>query len=138
MEARSGSARRRRGSLTVELLLVLPILMTVMLAAFEFSMLAQVRQQLLLASREGARVAALGGTPADVQLATQRALGGTLKNATIQATLTDAAGNPVASGQPVSVLVSVPGGQAVPDLLAFIGFSVRNETLAAQTVMRKE
>ena len=48
---------RRRGSLTLELLLVLPILMTVVLAAFEFSMLAQVRQQLLNASRDGARSA---------------------------------------------------------------------------------
>jgi Flp pilus assembly protein TadG len=130
--------RRRRGSLTMELLLVLPILMTVILGAFEFSMLAQTRQQLLVASREGARVAALGGTAADVQQATQQALGGALKNATIQLNITDANGAPLPSGQPVSVLVSVQAGQAVPDLLAFIGYSIGKETIAAQTVMRKE
>src|SRR5947209_18640608 len=95
-----GNTRRRSGSLTVELLLVLPILLTVLLGAFEFSMLAQVRQQLLLASREGARVAALGGTADDVQLATQRNLGGALQRATVQASLTDATGAPVAPGQP--------------------------------------
>ena len=129
---------RRCGSFTMELLLVLPILMTVILGAFEFSMLAQARQQLLLASREGARVAALGGTAADVQQAAQQSLGGALQNATIQLNITDANGNPLPSGQPVSVLVSVQVGQAVPDLLAFIGYSIRNETIAAQTVMRKE
>jgi Flp pilus assembly protein TadG len=129
----------RRGSFTVELLLVLPILMTVVLGAVEFSMLAQVRQQLLIASREGTRVAALGGTPADVQTATQNALGaGVLQNATIQINITDNSGNPLPSGQPVSVIVTVQAGQAVPDLLAFIGYSIGNELLAAQTVMRKE
>src|ERR1700677_2914404 len=87
--------RGRRGSLTLELLLVLPILMTVVLGAFEFSMLAQARQQLLTASREGTRVAALGGTVADVEQATQQALGGPLQNATIQLYITDANGFPL-------------------------------------------
>jgi Flp pilus assembly protein TadG len=129
---------RRRGSLTLELLLVLPILMTVVLAAFEFSMLVQARQQLLTASREGTRVAALGGAAADVQQAAQQSLGGPLQNATIQLNITDASGNPLPSGQPVSVVVSVQASQAVPDLLAFIGYSIANETIAGQTVMRKE
>lgn len=130
--------RCRRGSLTLELLLVLPILMTVVLGAFEFSMLAQARQQLLTASREGTRVAALGGTVADVEQATQQALSGSLQNATIQLNITDADGVPLPSGQPVSVAVSVNVGQVVPDLLAFIGYNIANETLVGQTVMRKE
>jgi Flp pilus assembly protein TadG len=133
-----GDVRRRGGSITVELLLVLPILMAVLLGTFEFSMLAQVRQQLVLASREGARVAALGGTQADVTQATQQSLGGVLQNATIQVNIADGGGNPTPSGQPVSVLVSIQAGKAVPDLLTFIGYSISNQTLAAQTVMRKE
>lgn len=131
-------ARRRSGSLTIELLMVLPILMAVVLGAFEFSMLAQVRQQLLLSSREGARVAATGGTADEVDAAARQSLGGTLQNATVTIAINDANGNPVASGQPVGVLVTVKAGQAVPDLLTFIGYSIRGETLAAQTIMRKE
>ena len=45
---------------------------------------------------------------------------------------------PVPSGGPVSVRVSISAAQAVPDLLAFIGFSIRGDVLVAQTVMRKE
>jgi Flp pilus assembly protein TadG len=122
----------------VELLLVLPILLAVVLAAFEFSMLAQVRQQLLTASHDGARVAATGGTADDVEQAARRSLGGPLSNATVTSRLTDDGGNPLPSGEPVGVLVTVPANQAVPDLLTFIGYSIRGETLAAQTIMRKE
>ena len=58
--------------------------MTVVLAGFEFSMLAQARQQLLVASREGTRVAALGGTADDVETAARNALNGVLQNAQIK------------------------------------------------------
>jgi Flp pilus assembly protein TadG len=135
----SGHQAARRGSLTLELLFVLPILMAILLGTIEFSMFGLARQQIVAASREGARVAALGGSAPDVQQVTRQFLGnGRLANATVQADITDVLGNPTPSGQPVRVTVSIPANQAVPDLLAFIGFSIKNETIAAQTVMRKE
>ena len=139
---RTPAARRRtarKGSFTLELLFVLPILLAVLLGTIEFSMFGLARQQVVAASREGARVAALGGSDQDVLQAAQRFLGnGQLANATIQVGITDITGNPIPSGQPVQVTVSVPANLAAPDLLAFIGFSIKNETIAAQTVMRKE
>jgi hypothetical protein len=36
------------------------------------------------------------------------------------------------------VTISIPATQAVPDLLAFVGFSLRKHRLTAQTVLRKE
>ena len=135
----TGNRQQRKGSFTIELLFVLPILMAVLLGTIEFSMFGLARQQVVAASREGARVAALGGSQQDVQQAAQLFLGnGPLANATIQVGITDDAGNPIPSGQPVQVTVSVAANQAVPDLLAFIGISIKNETIAAQTVMRKE
>jgi Flp pilus assembly protein TadG len=131
--------RRRRGVLSIELILILPILLTLLVGMFEFSALLVARQQLVAASREGARVAALGGDATAVQQAVQQYLGtGNLAGAQVQAVLTDSSGNPVASGDPVTVAVQIPATQAVPDMLRFVGFSMQNVTLTAQTVMRKE
>jgi len=123
----------------LELLLALPILLAALLGVVEFSLLLVARQQLVTASREGARVAAQGGGQAEVVQAVQQFLGpGSLSNASIVAALADDTGQPLPSGQPVCVTVSLPTTQAVPDLLAFVGFSIGGETLVAQTIMRKE
>jgi Flp pilus assembly protein TadG len=129
----------RRATVAVELLLALPVLLAVLLGVVEFSLLLVARQELVTASREGARVAAQGGAQTDVIQAVQQFLGaGNLSSATITAVLTDGMGQPLASGQPVSVTVSLPATKAAPDLLKFIGFSIGGETLTAQTIMRKE
>lgn len=131
--------RPRRGSMSVELLFALPVALIVFLAMIEFSQLLAARQQLQAASREGARVAALGGDEAEAEAAARRFLGaGALAAAEVVVTDTDNQGQPVPTGGPVSVRVSLPAPLAVPDLLAFIGFSIRGDTLVAQTVMRKE
>jgi Flp pilus assembly protein TadG len=130
---------RRRAGVALELLLVFPILLSLLLAMIQFSMLLVARQQLTGASREAARVAAQGGDLNAVQTAASLYLGqGNLSNAQVQAVLTDATGMPLPSGAPVSVTVQVPANQAAPDLLAFVGVSIKNEVLSAQTVMRKE
>lgn len=130
---------RRRASVALELLLVFPILLSLLLAMVQFSMLLAARQQLAGASREAARVAAQGGDLAAVQYAASLYLGqGNLSNAQVQAVLTDTTGMPLPSGAPVAVTVQVPANQAAPDLLAFIGVSLKNEVISAQTVMRKE
>jgi len=131
--------KARRATAALELLLALPILLAVVLGVVEFSLMLVAQQELVTASREGARVAAQGGAQTDVVQAVHQFHGsGNLSSATIVAVLTDSSGQPLPSGQPVSVTVSIPATQAVPDLAAFIGFSISGETLAAQTVMRKE
>ncbi len=133
------SPGRKGGILALELLFALPVVLALLLAMIEFSTLLVARQQLLAASREGARVAAQGGTADDVAAAVRLFLGaGPLGNATVDAVLAGADGQPVPSGGAVAVTVRLPTAQAVPDLLAFIGFSIQNETLVTQTVMRKE
>ena len=125
--------------LAMELLVVLPLLMVVILATIEFSSLLMVRQQLQAASREGARVASLGGNSLQVQAAVSNFLGtGPLGAAQVNSVLTDQSGNPLPSGAAVSVNLSLPTAQVVPDLLAPFGFTLANDTTVAQTVMRKE
>jgi Flp pilus assembly protein TadG len=134
-----GTSARRRGSLTVELLLVLPILLAILLAMFEFSALLVARQELLSASREGARVAALGGDENQVREAVSRALNAHYDQAvTVRTLLTDSSGEPVESGSPVVVRLELPTAAAAPDLLRFIGISIHGETIIAQATMRKE
>jgi hypothetical protein len=127
----------------VELLFVFPILLGLLLAMIEFSMLLFSRQQLVAASREGARTAALGGDLVDVRDTVRRCLGeGRLGDADVS--MTDVAGQPlsmaqaVPSGEPVEVWVRLPANHAVPDLLRIVGFSIRDEEIVARTVMRRE
>jgi hypothetical protein len=124
-------------------MLIFPILLGLLLAMIEFSMLLFSRQQLTAASREGARVASLGGELGDVE----RTIGWYLGNGRLgdaEVTMTDAAGNQLAtadavpSGEPIEVWVRLPANHAVPDLLRFIGYSIRNDEIVARTVMRKE
>lgn len=131
--------RTRRGAMAAELLFVLPIVLAVFLATVEFSMILTARQMITAASREGARVVALGGTAAEAEDAARKFLGtGSLAAADVVVTDTDQNGDPAQPGDPVSVRVSIPTAQVVPDLLAFIGFSISGDVLIAQTVMRKE
>jgi Flp pilus assembly protein TadG len=140
VKPRTTTAVRRTGStLAAELLFALPLVLVVVLATIEFSTLLLVRQQLQAASREGARVAALGGDATQVEAAVRNFLGtGNLAGAQVTSVLTDDLGQPSPSGAPVAVTVSLPTTQAVPDLLALTGFSLANDVTVAQTVMRKE
>jgi hypothetical protein len=131
--------RRRRASAAVEMLFILPLLLIVLLGTVEFALWLAAQQQVTLASREGARVAATGGSAADVGATVHFALGDArFQQATVQTFLTDEAGNPVLPGAPVSVMVQLPASAVVPDLLIFIGLSIRDQFLVSQTVMRKE
>jgi hypothetical protein len=134
---------RRRGVLTMELLLVFPILFALLLAMVQFSLTLHARQQLVAASREGARVAALGGDLDEVRAAVQRTLGrGRLADAAVH--LTDGRGEEIAGGQAVpsgtavAVWVRLPARHVVPDLLRFVGYSIKKDVLLARTAMRRE
>jgi hypothetical protein len=136
-------SRDRRGALVIELLFVLPVLLLLILAMVQFSLTLFARQQLVAASREGCRVAALGGDLGEVERSVHRVLGtGRLGDAEIE--VTDESGTRIPSGQaipsgePVAVWLRLPTVHAVPDLLRFVGYSNRDDELIARTVMRRE
>ena len=129
----------RTGSAAVELLFVLPILLLLILAMVQVGMLMAAQQQLQLASREAARVAALGGTKTEVEDAAKIVLGkGVLSQATIASVLTDSDGKPLPSGAAVIVEVSMATKAAVPNFVAWSGVVLAGETISGRTVMRKE
>lgn len=120
----------------MELLLVLPILMAVVLGMIQFSLLISARQQVTGAAREAGRVAALGGSNADIQATVDRFFGAPV--AKVQTAIADGNGDPILPGDPVTVVVRVRTSSLVPELLGFIGFSMRNQELVARAVLRKE
>jgi hypothetical protein len=134
---------KRRGSLTMEMILLFPIALAFFLAMIEFSLILHCRQQILAASREGCRVAALGGDVEEVQVTIKRYLGdGRLGEAEVELTNGDgesiSSSTIIHSGDPVEVWVRIPTGYVVPDLLRCVGYSIRNDEIVARTVMRKE
>lgn len=135
--------RSRRGILALELLLILPILLLLVLAMIQFSLTLHARQQLVAASREGCRIAALGGDLGEVERTVRRTLGnGRLADADIEITdeagRTIEAGQAVPSGEAVAVWLRLPTIHAVPDLLRFIGYSIKEDEIIARTLMRRE
>lgn len=132
-------AQKRRGSVAIETILLLPVFLAMLFGTIEFGMVLIVKQQLLTASREGARVGALGGDETEVRAAVARVLGtGSLAGADVQARLTNDNGQPLASGEPVEVSVDLPATAAAPDLLRLIGYSLDGQHVVARTSMRKE
>ena len=127
--------RRRRAALAIELLFALPILLAVIFASVQFSLLLSARQQVTMAAREGARIAALGGSDLDVRVAVSKFLG---SNYGVTTYLSDAHGDPVEPGDPVTVVVSQPTAAQVPEMLGFIGFSLGDANIVARAVMIRE
>lgn len=129
MPTRPNSARNRSGSLSLELLLVLPILVGILGATIMFGMMLVAQQVLTTASQAGARAAAIG-TCADAEPAADLVLGpGKLSAATVSC---------IDDGTNVSVSVTVPADQVVPNLLKNFGLGVECFTLGATTTMKKE
>jgi hypothetical protein len=127
-----GCARRVGAILTTELLFILPILMMLLIGLLEIVFLINAETKVTLASREGARVAALGGSEADVLTALTAVLGANV----IAYTEFEVVYPNVAqtTGNPVQVTVAVPAKVLVP----FLVFGrVDPETLAirGQTTM---
>jgi Flp pilus assembly protein TadG len=141
--------RRRRGSLMLgELLFVLPILLMFMLGIVQFAMMADIRTQLLGASREGARVASSGGyrhkvdTENEVKATVHRVLGnGRLSRfSKINVTWTQDLPPDKTAGEPdwVEVEVDVRAGCVIPDVLGWLGFTLGNKKMVAATTMKQE
>lgn len=128
------STHSRRGILSMELVLALPILMFLLFGLFEFSLLFSARGDVTEASRAGARLATLTGVnEIDIENEVQRSLGGRFGNK-----FEVAAELGQFSGDEVAVAVRVPMSSASPDLLWPVGYSIRGQYIIAETRMRKE
>lgn len=128
-----GRPSRRRGGVTVELILLMPVLMAVLVAVVEMSLLVVATQELSEASALGARIGSRGGSADDVRAAICHALGkGRLREAEVAVVV------PEHSGEVVEVVVRIRADKAVPDALRFIGFGLKGKELVGHTVMRKE
>jgi hypothetical protein len=125
--------------LSLELLLVLPIVLMVCLGVVELSMLLMGMQRVQAASNAACRV---GTLPASDLMAQRQAMASAAAGAL--GTVGMAAACQVQSqigayaGDPVVVQVSVPMTAAAPDLLKMIGFSLQGRQLVAHTQMCKQ
>ena len=134
LRTRTSTTARRRGILSMELLLTLPILTVLLFGLLEFSLLFFARADVVEASRAGARAARLyGATAESVEEEVRFSLGGRLaSHVRVQADLGDK------TGDEVRVAVEVPMAVASPDLLWLIGYSLQGRELLCETRMTKE
>jgi hypothetical protein len=126
--------RHRRGMMSMELLLTLPLLMLLLMGIFEFSFLMYARGDVVQASRAGARLATLNGVwPEDVQEEVGRSLGGRFRNSfQVETQLGEF------PGDEVIVTVKVPMTAVAPNLLWPLGYDIQKQQFVAQTRMLKE
>jgi len=138
--------RGRRGLLSVELIIALPLLLLVLAGAVQMALLLITHQALGSAAAVGAREASLpGSTQVQVQNAVNRSLAGwrfapQLDNVLIQVGNEQPGAVPlplVQTGESIAVTVSVPAAAAAPDLLKYVGLTLADK-LSATSVMRKE
>jgi hypothetical protein len=110
---RGSDSAGRTGSIALELLLLAPVVLGLILAVVEFGMMTAANEHLAAASREGGRVAALGGGPSEIVRAVQDHLGqGNLGAAQISAVLTQQA-----DGTPILTALTDSNGQPIDDPL---------------------
>lgn len=134
VDQQSSTRRTRRGMLSMELVLVLPLLMALLLGLLQFSLLFLARGNVVEASRTGARTASYSGVQQQmVEQEVRKVLPPRFQD---QMEVLVQAGQ--RSGDVVAVLVRVPMSAATPDLLWPIGFSVNGRYLEAETRMVKE
>lgn len=147
------SSRRRGVALSVELVMVLPILFAVLLATVEFGILLMASQGLAAAANIGAREAALPSADyASVTTAVQTALDGYVWKTDPQLEVSIFVNGNIdrgplfppeelaaaITGDVVSVVVSIPMDRVAPDALKFVGISIAGRELRSTFVTRRE
>jgi hypothetical protein len=136
---RAGGRRRTGAILSVEMLLVFPVLFILLLAIIEFSLLWSGSHQVEAASATACRVATL---PASDPVELEQFVRDAARQALVKPRLIAAHRVFYTPGQitgdPVIVAIQVPMRAAAPNLLALIGFNLQGRWLRAETVMRKE
>ena len=133
--ARPRLRKKRTGAAAVEFAIVLPVFVLLVFGMIEYGRMVMVQQVITNASREGARRAVLdGATSSEVQSAVSTYL----TNASVNGgscTLNPANPASAASGDPITVTVSVPFSSVswLPSPMYLGG-----KTLSAATTMRRE
>ena len=118
----------------MEMILVLPILFTVLMAVFEFSILFFARSSVVQACRAAARRASMGITDqVEIEAVVNRVLSPSLQvNHTVYYIPAERA------GEITTVGLTVPMSAAAPDLLWPVGFSLQGRYLAEETSVVRE
>lgn len=133
--------------LSIELIVVLPLLLAILLASVEFGILLMAAQGVSAAANVGAREAALpSATEAQVYAAVDAAVQGWVwRNYSevvifVNGAAVSSPGQLAAAptGSVVSVQVSVPMDRAAPKLLNSFGITLMGKELASTYVTRKE
>jgi Flp pilus assembly protein TadG len=130
---RNRRLRRLGAVLSMELILVLPIVLALVFSVIEFGMLWSSSQRVKDAATAGCRTASFrGADETAIRRAVERSLGKPALVANYSLDIRQDVSNEV------SVAVTVPMRSAAPDLLRFVGFALDGRLLSSQTVMRKE
>ena len=139
MQRKKAKSERIAALLSVELLLVLPILAVMFLGMIEFSLLLMGVQRVQSAANAACRVATLPiADPATLDQSVRDAAVKALGKAPLVAAYQISYDAGQYAGDPVAVEVVVPMTAAAPDLLAVLGLSLQGRQVTAQTVMRKQ
>jgi hypothetical protein len=138
---RARRAERRGALLSVELLLVLPILAGLFFGVVEFGLLLLNRERVEAACHEACRVATHAGRDHDPALL-DKEMRAAAEQVLAKRCLVrhyrlrvDPEGS---GGDRVAVELRVPMKAAAPDLLKFLGITLEGRQLVARSVMRKE
>lgn len=133
------SPSSRRGALSLETLLLIPVGLALILAVIEFGLLLSSQHLLDSASAQAVRVAARGGSEEAVAEAVERVLGPKrFKLADVYVTSAGKEEPPLTTGDPVEVRVEVLARDYVPNLLAFLGVGLGDKKLTGRAVLRME
>jgi Flp pilus assembly protein TadG len=156
--ASGGRRLGRRGTASVELALVAPILIFLMLGVVEMGLMFSAYMQLRTVAREGARSAAVGAVPADVE-AKMDAVSGSLNSDAMTVTLeyrtyygsgtwgawttlgSDGTNNTAPTGAHLRAHISYAHHLAMPGMFGHLLATDQNagtRTLLADVVMRRE
>ena len=126
---------KRRGSVALETLFVLPILLAVLWGLVEFALLLGAEQKLAEASGVACRTGSLGHSDEAVKDAGKTVLGPKQYE---KAKVHTKRWHDKHAGSMIEVTVDLPATAASPSLLRLIGLDLSGQTLTGRSVMRIE
>jgi hypothetical protein len=136
---RSTKKTRKGAVLSLELLLLFPVLWVVCFGFVEFSLLLIGMQRVQAASNAACRMGTLPTTDLEAQqTAMNDAAKAALGRPTMVASYQMQSQVGQYSGDPVQVEISVPMTSAAPNLLLIVGFNLEGRQLVARTEMCKQ
>ena len=139
----------RRGLMTFELLLAIPILLVVLIGGIQINQMLMANQAIQAAATNGAREASMPGTTeSDVRSVVRQSIAGwrfepNLTDGDISIEAMSLEGDSVMlenaqRGDIVTVSIEIDAIHAVPDFLVSWGFSIMDRTIGASALFRRE